>query len=113
MGKKLTYPPTGWKCPGCDKQHSKPHYSVPGQIDYDKKPGESGRILFNRRKAYNDDLAKDTDIDKTKPMKGAQLDEQTYQRPLYCPHSPISKLMPILNRGLASGARYVAGRMNS
>ena len=89
MGKdEASYPPKKgkWGCPGCDKKHSKPHYSVPGQIDYEKKPGEPGRILFNRRKAYNDSLSEDTPIDKSLPMRGEQLDEETYQRPLYCPH---------------------------
>lgn len=80
------YPPkSSWICPSCSKQHSKPHYSVSNQIDYTKKPGEKGRILFNRR-TKNDDLSPDTPIDNDKPMKGEQFDERRIQRPLYCPH---------------------------
>ena len=80
------YPPKGFVCPVCAKDHSKPHYSVPGQIDYTKKPNTPGRILFNRRKSQNDSLSDDTPIDRAKPMKGEQMDEDSIQRPLYCPH---------------------------
>ena len=82
------YPPKNWECPNssCGKKHSKPHYSVPGQIDYTKKPGETGRILFNRRKSQDDSLSLDTPINKSKPMKGEQITEDGIQRPLYCPH---------------------------
>ena len=79
------YPPKKWVCPTCGKQHSKPHYSLPDQIDYTKKPGEKGRILFNRRDK-NDDLADDTPIDKSFPSRGEQFDEAGFQRPLFCPH---------------------------
>ena len=80
------YPPkSSWICPSCGKEHSKPHYSVPGQLDYTKKPTEKGRILFNRRTKF-DDLSNDTPIDKDKPMKGEQFDGADIQRPLYCPH---------------------------
>ena len=56
-----------------------------GQIDYSKKPGEKGRILFNRR-GKDDQLTNDTPMDSSKPEKGEQLDEIGTQRPLFCPH---------------------------
>ena len=79
------YPPKNWVCPSCGKKHSKPHYSVPDQLDYTKKAEESGRILFNRRDK-NDQLATDTPIEHSKPMNGEQFDEDGFQRPLFCPH---------------------------
>jgi len=88
MGKQQLiqeYPPKNWVCPQCGKEHSKPHYSLSGQIDYTVKPDNPGRILFNRRNK-NDQLATDTPIDKTKPSKGEQFDEDGFQRPLFCPH---------------------------
>ena len=89
MGKQeliQEYPPKSWVCPGCGKKHSKPHYSVPGQIDYTVKPDNPGRILFNRRKKDGDMLSDDTPIDMNKPQKGEQFDEDGFQRPLYCSH---------------------------
>jgi len=80
-----TYPPDSWVCPGCGKEHSKPHYALPDQIDHTKRPGEKGRILFNRRNK-DDRLATDTPIDKSKPMKGEPLDEDGHPRPIACPH---------------------------
>jgi len=79
------YPPKDWVCPSCGKEHSGSHYSIPGQIDYTKKPGEKGRILFNRR-GKDDNLTNDTPIDNDKPVGGEQLDEIGTQRPLFCPH---------------------------
>lgn len=81
----MEYPPQSWVCPGCGKEHNKAHYSVPDQIDYTKKPGEKGRILFNRR-TKSDDLSDDTFIDDSKPMRGEALDEAGNPRELYCPH---------------------------
>lgn len=80
------YPPKNFVCPACGKKHSKPHYSVPGQIDYTVKPNNPGRILFNRRKSQGNSLSLDTPIDHSKPMKGEQFDALGVQRPLYCPH---------------------------
>lgn len=80
------YPPKSWICPTCGKEHSKAHYSLPGQLDYTKKPNAEGRILFNRRKSRDNSLSDDTPIDKAQPSKGEQLDEEGIQRPLYCPH---------------------------
>ena len=80
------YPPPNWVCPSCGKKHSKAHYSVPGQIDPDKNPGEPGRVLFNRRKARANELSLDTPIDHSKPMKGEPLDENGLPRGIYCPH---------------------------
>lgn len=89
MGKQeliQEYPPKDWVCPKCGHKHSKPHYSLPGQIDYTVKPDTPGRILFNRRKKDGDTLSDDTPIDLTKPSKGEQFDEDDFQRPLFCPH---------------------------
>lgn len=80
-----TYPPESWVCPGCGKEHSKPHYSVEGQIDYTKQPGEEGRVLFNRRDK-NDQLAADTPIDRSKPMKGESSDAEGNPHAIYCAH---------------------------
>jgi len=98
MGGQLiqTYPPENWICPDCGHEHSKPHYSVPGQIDYTKKPGKSGRILFNRRDK-NDELATDTPIDQSKPMKG-EPKEDGIERPLFCPHCGFETDATILIR---------------
>lgn len=79
------YPPNNWICPGCGRQHSKSHYAVEGQIDYTKKPGEEGRVLFNRRNK-DDRLATDTPIDESKPMKGEPLDSEGNPQPIYCAH---------------------------
>lgn len=83
----LTYPPEAWICPNpeCNHKHSKAHYSLPGQIDYSKKPGEKGRILFNRRNK-EDQLATDTPIDYSLPDRGEPFDEEGCPRPLFCPH---------------------------
>lgn len=88
MGKQgliQEYPPKNWVCPICGHEHTKPHYSLPGQIDYTVKPDNEGRILFNRRNK-NDQLATDTPIDDSKPSKGEQFDDEGFQRPLFCPH---------------------------
>lgn len=88
MGRQqlMMYPPKGtWICPGCGHKHTKPHYSLPGQIDYTKKPGDPGRILFNRRDK-NDYLATDTPIKNDMPSHGDAFDEEGYQKPLYCSH---------------------------
>lgn len=81
-----TYPPDSWVCPGCGHKHSKPHYALPDQIDHTKRPGEKGRILFNRRNKDDDQLATDTPIDKSKPMKGEPLDAEGHPRAIYCAH---------------------------
>ena len=81
----MEYPPKTWVCPGCGKKHSKPHYSLPDQIDYSIRPGETGRILFNRRDK-KDQLSEDTFIDNSKPSWGEQIDEEGNQRPIFCPH---------------------------
>ena len=91
MGKQeliQAYPPQSWVCPvsTCGHKHTKPHYSLPGQIDYSVEPDKPGRILFNRRKKDGDSLSDDTPIDHSKPMKGEQFDEAGFQRPLYCSH---------------------------
>lgn len=90
MGRQILqltkYPPgDAWICPSCGKEHSEAHYSLPDQIDYTKKPGDPGRILFNRRNK-NDDLADDTPIKQDMPSIGDQFDGEGNQRPIYCPH---------------------------
>ncbi len=87
MGRQLiqTYPPENWVCPGCGKEHSKPHFAHEGQIDRGKKPGEPGRILFNRRK-------KDDSLDHSMEVRDGLLDEvpaydeEGNPRDLTCPH---------------------------
>lgn len=74
-----------WKCPVCGHNHKKPHHSLPGQINYKKKPDQKGRVVFNRRHK-DDTLDKETKIRRDLPSKGDCFDEGGYQRPLYCPH---------------------------
>ena len=74
-----------WVCPACGHSHSKPHYSLPDQINYEKKPDEKGRVAFNRRHK-DDTLDYETKINHDVPSTGDSFDEEGYQRPLYCPH---------------------------
>lgn len=74
-----------WVCPRCGHDHKKPHYSLPGQIDYEKKPDQKGRVVFNRRHK-DDTLDKGTKIKHGVPSIGDSFDEEGFQRPLYCPH---------------------------
>jgi len=91
-----TYPPESWVCPGCGKKHSKPHYSVEDQIDRTKKSGEKGRIRFNRRNKH-DQLADDTPIDHSKPMKG-EPKENGIERSIFCPHCGFEAEIVVLVR---------------
>ncbi len=79
------YAKGAWICPVCGHKHSKPHYSLPGQIDYDKQPAQIGRIRFNRRRK-DDSIDPYTPERYDMPSEGDQFDEEGYQRPLYCPH---------------------------
>ena len=89
-GPSPVFPPLRWICPpelgGCGKEHSEPHFPWPKQIDFSKKPGEVGRVKFNR----TDDggqLKGDTKtikryLDKQAPM----YDKKGKLQPLFCPH---------------------------
>ncbi len=85
-------------CPECGHKHTKPHYSLPGQLDHTIDPAKPGRILFNRRKKNTDSLADDTPIDNTKASKGEQFDEDGFQRALFCPHCGYEDSWEILIR---------------
>lgn len=74
-----------WKCRECGHTHSKPHHSLPNQINYEKKPNRKGRVLFNRRHK-DDSMDQETKIKYGVPSTGDSFDEEGYQRPLYCPH---------------------------
>lgn len=80
-----TYPPEDWVCPGCGKEHSKPHFAHEGQIDRGKKPGEPGRILFNRRKK-DDSLDHSMEVRDGLPDEAPAYDEEGNPRDLTCPH---------------------------
>lgn len=89
-GPSPIFPPNRWECPqdmgGCGKTHSKPHFPWPKQIDLSKKPGEVGRIKFNRldktdRLAYDTKVIKKY-VDKEAPME----DKKGSLQPLFCPH---------------------------
>lgn len=85
FGESPKYPPRDWSCPECKKYHSKPHYAFPGQIDYSKKPTESGRVKFNREGSGMacDDYKLDTEIIENKT--GPEMVDGKNQ-PLFCPH---------------------------
>ena len=82
------YPPKSWVCPYCKKDHSKPHYSHPGQIDYSKEPAEVGRVRFNREDPYGcDTYNDDTKLEKKLEKKtGPSHDEYGNPNPQFCPH---------------------------
>lgn len=67
---------TDWICPTCGHQHSKPHFSFPGQINYKKEPNEIGRVKNHREEKG----------DKCSTELGPIYDEKGLQRPLFCPH---------------------------
>jgi len=85
LGPPKTYPPKSWECPGCGKSHKGPHYSLPGQINYKKKPSDKGRVVFNRR-LKDDRLDSGTKIKAGVPNEGDSFDDEGFQRPLFCPH---------------------------
>lgn len=89
-GPSPEYPPDRWKCPselgGCGKEHSKPHYEWPGQVDRSLTPGTEGRVKFNR-------IGKNEALDIITPVKKRLLDKQApgqdetgNPKPLFCPH---------------------------
>jgi hypothetical protein len=76
-----TYPPTGsWKCPDCNKKHSKPHFAFPDQVDTNKQVSEEGRVKYEREGksgCFDGETGPDFEIDECNRivMKG-----------LFCPH---------------------------
>lgn len=89
MGRKskqeFVYPPSSWRCPTCSKEHSKPHYKFPGQIDYSKKPGEEGRVVFNR--TDKDGYRKgDTPYKAEYGETGSAVNEHGLPNPIFCSH---------------------------
>lgn len=79
------YPPQEWICPECGKEHKGPHWAHEGQIDYDKKPTEIGRVKWNRRK-QDDSLDRSMEVKEGYPKTGPKVDEEGNPRALYCPH---------------------------
>lgn len=92
-----TYPPENWVCPGCGKEHSKPHFAHEGQIDRGKKPGEPGRILFNRRKK-DDSIDHSMEVRDGLPDEAPAYDEEGNPRDLTCPHCGYTTDATILIR---------------
>lgn len=80
-----TYPPEGWVCPSCGKEHKAPHWAHEGQIDYDVKPDNKGRVLFNRRHK-DDTLDRGMKVIDGLPQTGSQFDDKGLMNALYCPH---------------------------
>ena len=82
------FPPNVWECPvdkgGCGKYHGKPHFPWPDQIDYSKKPGEYGRIVFNRTKngVVEEYPRREEFVGKQAPP----FDKDGNPLPLMCPH---------------------------
>lgn len=90
--------PTGkWDCPGCGKTHSGPHYSHPGQVDYSISPGNPGRVKFNRRKK-DDSLDESCPVDYNYMDEPSEVDEEGYQKPLFCPHCGWEQDWLVINR---------------
>lgn len=71
-----------WKCPVCDKQHSKLHYPFADQLDAKKKPDEVGRVKYGREDKYDCDSFKE----KGKPITGPAIDKDGNPNSLFCPH---------------------------
>lgn len=89
-GPSPIFPPDRWVCPielgGCGKEHSKPHFPFPKQLDETKKPGESGRVRFNRE-FKNGTLDKATKVLKEYVGKQSGLyDKKGKVQSLMCPH---------------------------
>lgn len=79
---------SNWKCPNCSKEHSKPHFPFPNQIDENKKPGAFGRIKekFKREKADGGEIVSCEDMLK-KEGTGPIIDAKTgLQSPMFCSH---------------------------
>lgn len=93
----MEYPPQDWVCPGCGKSHKKPHYAHEGQIDPEKKPGEAGRVRFNRRK-QDDSLDTSMEVREGLPAEAPAMDEDGYPRDLICPHCGYRTEIEILVR---------------
>jgi hypothetical protein len=84
------FPPNRWKCPtelgGCGKEHSKPHFPYPKQIDRTKDPGELGRVRFNReQKGGMLDMSQRI-VKKYQDKPGELYDKNGKPNPLACPH---------------------------
>ena len=92
-----TWPPENWICPSCGKSHKKPHYAHEGQIDFTKKPGEKGRVLFNRR-TKDDTLDYSMDVLDDLPAEAPAIDEDGNPRNVICPHCGYSTDAMILIR---------------
>ena len=91
-GQSPVYPPRDWTCPalqgGCGKQHSKPHFPWPGQIDESKNPNDMGRVTFNRASKDGSDV-----LDESQPIKKEFVGKQAPMKlndgsvqGLFCPH---------------------------
>ncbi len=89
-GPSPVFPPNRWECPksmgGCGKVHNKPHFPWPNQVDLSKKPGDIGRVQFNRSDD-GDNLKGDTKTIKKYIGKQAPMyDKDGVLQPLFCPH---------------------------
>lgn len=83
----FVYPPVnGWQCPECGKRHSKVHYAFENQIDFSKKPGEEGRVKFDREWGCGSEKG-DTEHVHGVEETGPDIDKETgLQNPIFCSH---------------------------
>lgn len=94
FGESPKYPPRDWTCPRCTHYHSKPHYALPGQIDYSLEPEEVGRVKWGREEKFSGCDSKEmlgkipAKIVKLfkKKSTGDQNKKNGNQRPIFCPH---------------------------
>jgi len=89
-GPTPVFPPNRWVCPkemgGCGKEHSKPHFPHPKQLDPDKKPGEVGRVKFNRVKGDSELDPETKIVKKYVDKEGPTEDKDGNPNALFCPH---------------------------
>ncbi|NOJ30325.1 MAG: hypothetical protein DA328_09190 [Nitrososphaeraceae archaeon] len=77
---------TDWKCPSCNKVHSKPHFAFPDQVDETKKPNELGRIksVFKRER---DEFGNKVTCEQYVKQQGTgPVTIDGKQAPLFCSH---------------------------
>ncbi len=78
---------TDWKCPNCNKVHSKPHFAFPNQVDETKKAGTVGRIKEKFRRENADGTGNDVTCDEYVSKEGTgPVKINDKQAPLFCSH---------------------------